>query len=351
MTDHDAFLAEMSDRADRAHAATPGADQPPAHHWQHVLNQIESSPQETHTMPSMTVIASPMLAGQPGARDDRRGLSHYANRAAMLVIIATLAFGGWFAAMQLQQPGGPDSRLAAVTGTPVAGLGVCDVEPLTVDEVMAIVRNPYRYLHERAKPDLPVAQDLAYAAEPELMEALVMMSYTDFTTANRTQPSAEDFAEASTAVNAYLACAPGATNGQLWAFYDPTHVQTDILDHFPVFADEASVRTYVEENIDQPAHEPLNRFDGFTAAYGDITVTANADIEYAEQVLVSSARNEPVIALGVLITDANGEVVMETSGSGYPLQLRPGALPQRPVVVVTESPVTGEWYVLPWFGN
>ena len=345
MTDHDTFLAEYSTWVDRVHRSTPDANIPPADLWQRILAQANPQPKETKQMSSIKTATVPMTPAVPVDSRIRGGFGHYMNLAATIALVMAVAVAGWFATMQLNPSGGSENRFALLGQTDETA--TCDVDALTVDEVMEIVRNPYRYMVDRADPDSQALVSYQFAAEQELMVGNIVPSWHEFNAVSRVTPSEAEFEEASQAANAYIACLQHATWGQYWAMYHPVAVQQDVLAQFPVFADEESVRTHVESVINEELDPRFNTLEGFYTAYGEVAITANPDVEKADLILYGSADIEPTIAMGVLVTDESGEVIMETGSTGYPHQIRQGSITERPVIVVQKSSVTGEWYVLP----
>lgn len=297
-------------------------------------------------MTSITAAAIPMAPNNPLNSRTRARFGHYLNLAATIALVLAVAVAGWFATSQLNQPGGSDSRFALLGQTDETAS--CDVEPLTSDDVMEIVRNPYRYMFNRADPNSVALVSYEFMAQQELAVGFYFPSPGEFKSVNRTTPDEGEFEEAQAAVNTYIACMRDATNGQYWALLHPIAVQEQILAGFPVFADEETVSAHVEEVIDEPVIDIYNRMSGFYFAYGDVNIAANPDPEKADLILYASADYESTIAMGVVVTDEDGEVILETGSTGYPHQIRPGAITLRPVIVVQQSSATGEWYVMPY---
>lgn len=354
MTEHDPFLQELQQRADRAHTSADRADDAPPDLWQRVTAQVKSNAKE-HTTMNATILTAEASRGPgvyrrvpPANSANHRGFSHYANLAVTIAMVVAVAVAGWFATMQLNQPGGSNDQFAFAPGTPEVASATCDVDPVTVDEVMEIVRNPYRYMYDRADSESDALVSYEYMARQELAVGFYFPTAAEYQSVNRTNPSQSEFEEASEAVNSYIVCMRDATNGQYWALSHPIWVQEQVLSQFPVFADEESVRAYVEEVIDQPVEAMFNRLNGFYNAYGDAEIVANPDPELADLILYSSADYEPTIAMGVLVTGSDGEVILETGSTGFPHQVQPGAVTLRPVIVVQKSSATGEWYVMPY---
>lgn len=296
-------------------------------------------------------ISQPLVFAPRSDTRPQSGFRHTLSLAASFLVVVTVALGGWFATMQLNSPNGSNGAFGLLGQSDSEA--TCDVEPLTVDEVMEIVENPYRFMSNRVLPQVAETNPYSSAAENELMIARVDPTWEAFNSVNRVQPNQEVFDEAQAAANMYIVCADGATTGQYLALMHPFWVQEMILGSFPVYADEAAVRAYVESIIDQPmsTSEGYYRLGGYGQTYGDVAIIANPDIEKSEQVLYSTPYDEPVVAMGVVVTDEDGNVIIETGSTGYPHQIQTGALNSRPIVVVQKSEVTGRWYVLPYFSN
>ena len=330
---------------DTGHRSRPGADTPPADTWQRVIAQVHPQPEEKSEMNATTLPAS-ITQEHPVPRIVRRGIGHYISLAATIAIVAAVAMAGWFATMQLNQP---DGRFALFGQTDEAA--VCDVEPLTVDEVMEIVRNPFRYMYDRADPETRDQHFFFSTTETDLVRGSLLPSHETLKSVNRVTPSEETFEEARQVADRYIACMKDATHGQLWALTDPMWVQQFVLWNFPVFVDEQAVIDYLEDVIEQPVEGQYNQLSAFYTRYGDVEIVANPDIERSAQPLIATAYGDPLIAIGVVVTDENGEVILETGSTGYPHQIRAGSIATRPIIIVQQSTATGEWYVLPWLGQ
>ncbi|MCO5219720.1 MAG: hypothetical protein M9909_12920 [Thermomicrobiales bacterium] len=181
MTDHE--LNELKHRVEGAHRAFPGAYAPAADVWQRARSQVSSNQKREEPIMSMTPTYSiPSTAGRINTGRNSNGLSRFVSMAATLAIVGVLAFGGWFAATNL--PPNDGQQLALVQATPTAAMS-CDVESLTVDEVMLIVKNPYAYFTTYV--------DSITHPQKELFELPYRPTAFEFEMGERTKPAEDDF--------------------------------------------------------------------------------------------------------------------------------------------------------------
>lgn len=343
MTDNDHDLAEFEKRVDRVHRATSGADDAPDDLWQRVVSQANSQSKERSDMSNIAVFASAVdTAGIRASTNQRGGFRHYVNLAATIVIVAAVALAGWFAIMQLNQPGSPDRHLALMNSTPlVEPSSMCEVEPLTVDTVMEIVRNPARFMAEgpTGEPrDTPMEGSPPNAELWEVDADLELIS-------GKSTPTREQFDDASVVANEYLNCIMYGTQGQIWTFYSPVLLQQKILGEFPVFAEESQVRQRVEELSSQPAY--LAEYAWEMEFNRDIeSLSVNPDYQLAIMQESNSPYYEYVISIGVSIADVEGNQIILTNGVGRDL------IPQGPSTIIFLNIAkvrSGEiWLIIPW---
>lgn len=358
MTDDEQFLADLHAIADRAHASEPEADAAPPNTWQHVLATAKSETESTiERRPSMNAhIAQPMspvwqqpASGGHQTRSFSGTIRRYANLAATITLVLAVAVGGWLTMMQLQ-PNDPDPRFAVLPATPEGVAQTCDVEPLSVDESMQVVQNPYMFLADYAE-ETTGTSILRSPDESDLIEATLVPDRYQYETAGTIVPPQATFDDARQTVDTFLNCLPYASFGQLWAMLDPLWVQQLILGRFPVFVAEEDVLRFVQENIDQPLSSSGNPLDTFYRSDQPFTITANPNRESTHVALTFSSGYNSIVAIGSQVVGADGEVMLETDSTGFPQILRANASQQRPVLVVGKSAVTGEWYILPWLGD
>lgn len=245
MTDNDLFLKELRQRADRAHKSTDRADDAPPELWQRVRVQTKTEEEESSTMSSITLPAGPAPFSQPVAPAKSRGVGHYANLAATIAIVIGVALAGWFATMQLNQPQG-DFRFAMLPGTPEVTSTTCDVEPMTLDEVMEIVENPYKY----AEAETYGSPNSSYAPWYHDYEVVQPMVSESLHPNYGTVPTETAMEQALPVLDQYLACMETGTIAQALRFVDPFSIQAHVTDEFPFYRSEVEVRAYVSEWIE-----------------------------------------------------------------------------------------------------
>ena len=166
-------------------------------------------------------------------------IRHYSNLAATIALVLAVAVGGWLAMSQM--PGGSDdSRFAAIQGSPEVAQ-TCDVEPMTVNEVMAIVENPYKYAapSDYGPPNMSPAPWFDDVAE-------VQPITTDILGANYGEvPTDAAMERALPVLDSYMACMETATVAHALRFVDPFSIQRHVTEEFPFYRDESGVRDFV----------------------------------------------------------------------------------------------------------
>ncbi len=236
MTDHDDLLDELRRRADHVHTHTPRAAAPPPGIWQQVLASVQSQSEEKE-QPEMMI--QPALATPTGVVRRAfvpRSVSRFTSIAASLLVVATIAFSGWFAAMNLQPGGGSDPRYASVVvKRETAGDGVCDVEPLTVEQAVEIVRDPVAVVYGDSEAFQANGPDVLFdfrnwiGAQTDDWDTLMALaSYTAIPVTDDEYFSLMAFAEE------YKDCLKVGTFGQRWAMTDPIKVQYEIMTRIPL---------------------------------------------------------------------------------------------------------------------
>lgn len=343
MNDVDESFDDIQRLIDRAHRETSGSDDVPALVWSRVRAELETSGVEEKPAMSMnSALATPVFARpQPESGAVRR----FSGMVAMLAIVGILAFGGWFAAMNLP-PASDGQRFAMMQATSTA-TATCDVDSVTVDNVMAIVKNPYSAYDESeitSSGQLSLWKD---KANVELLEPL--FAGVDLQLMNNfTYPAGQPgFDDAINRANVFLACAQTGTIGQVLNFMDPREIQRVVLSNHPVFRDEAAVRATVEELLSMPAITFV--FPGKTSdPYVELTLSVNADRAKALVAMGNEAtRYEAiqVMMLGVVATNAEGDIVYQgnADGSANP----DGGLTRQSQfrLILKQSSINGQWYV------
>src|SRR5690606_33830931 len=136
--------------------------------------------------------------------------------------------------------------------TPQANTSTCDIEPLSVDRVMEIVEHPGYFMTEGAAGERSSSPGIASPPDAALWE---LDGARDLYLEERTSvPSQDQFDSATDVANHYMNCMTFGTQGQVWNFYSPVHIQASILAEFPVYANETDVRARVEERLVEPAY-------------------------------------------------------------------------------------------------
>ncbi|HWV24017.1 MAG TPA: hypothetical protein VNZ58_07490 [Thermomicrobiales bacterium] len=116
----------------------------------------------------------------------------------------------------------------------------CDVEPLTEDEVMDIVRNPENRSRQLFDPGAQLDDRLMEVAGGDPWQFTWSLDSPD-----SRQPSPEEYEPVRNAADQFWSCLRVGTAFQVWSLIDPDLVQREILWPFPVFRDEESVREYI----------------------------------------------------------------------------------------------------------
>jgi hypothetical protein len=257
---------------DLARAADARQGDPPDSIWENIMHAGVATPAmspraiTTRVGPEQPPEASRGATATiwPGRRSrPQRGIGQRAGRwfniLAAAVLLLGLAAGWYFSSIGPGGSGGgrDDGQFAALPamqgGTPAAtpapmellGPEDCTVEPLTVDEVMAIVENPSDRVGQLGLYGGKFVPGGGMYEEPS------MGSFTGPIVWPRepndvTVPDGELRLQIEAVTNEYLACLAWGANFQLWALEYPGQVQSSILGNFPVYRSQEQVRAYVE---------------------------------------------------------------------------------------------------------
>ena len=345
MTDNDPFLKELRQRADRAHQSAYRADDAPQDLWQRVRSQLTTEQQESPAMNTMLMPVSPVNAPSASRPQRTGGLGHYANLAVTIAIVIGVALAGWFATMQFNQPSDGSGRFAFAPGTPEVAAAICDVEPMTVDEAMVVLLNPYQAME--------VDEDLAQHSE-----TLVWLKDQSGQTG---QPPLENLlsdgpngeleqAELDKALalgDIYLECVQHGTRGQVFRLLDPVGVHEYLRGMLPLFTSEEEARVIIEEELNNSANTVWTQ--DFMHEYLEgksIRVNRNPERLYIDSsYAVESFLLDAIVITPIVIYDENGEVVFETEFGGFPVKNNGRAADYARNVAIAKSPFDGEWYV------
>lgn len=350
MTDHDTFLVEYSSWVDRVHRSTPEAEAPPADLWQRILAQANPQPKETNQMSSITTAAVPMAPARPVDSRTRGGFGHYLNLAATIALVLAVAVAGWFATMQLNQPGNPEPRFAAIPATPESmDGGMCTVEPLTTDEAIQILKNPF--VHIGISEDV-LDQSVVRVVidEEETLPGVwpIVDLMTDGPTMNIGAQDREDAYEVG---DQYLACLSHGTNGQVWRMLEPIRAQWQLRGLLPLFVTEEEARAIIAQALSEPAESRWNSPEQ-QEYLQDKRVVMNPDYSLAyvdDSEIVNRAYMDTLVIVPVMIIDADGETVFAAEYGGFPIVNNGYARDYAANIVLGKSELNGSWYVLGFF--
>lgn len=276
---------------------------------------------------------------------NRQQISRYLNNAAMLVIVFGVAFAGAFMAMQINQPGGSDGNFALLGQTEESA--TCDVEPMTVDEALAIVEDPFGV--NDSQPDWfreeQLRRGLGATDTPMVPHNIVDQALLE---SFQNPPDEDDFAIAIERLNGFLACTQNGTIGQALWFIRPFELQRIVLSDLPVYRDEAAVRSVLEELL--PMHGSILVAHSESAFVdSDYVFSANTDIEQAASSTTTHSFRygaSEAIMIGITVSDQNGEVVFENDSRGRANPAGPLMTTDRFRVIMIESAIDEQWYVL-----
>lgn len=225
-------------------------------------------------------------------------------------------------------PGNDEGQLAWAPGmaspesSPVAGYA-CDVEPLTTDEVMEIVRNPQNTYQERGF-ELDQADEI-----PTYQEARIDWSQRAVSPSMLATGDPALVGPLTELGNTFWSCLVTGTSAQVWAMMDPSLLQWTILQNFDVVRTEDDISQFVDEWSSQP-HTILP--GGIYPQFRNVDVR---DIGYIVDpelggIKISTARGplEEEVRVGVMLMIP----APESQGSGFY------------EIYITENP-DGSWFV------
>lgn len=270
---------------------------------------------------------------------NRQLMSRYLNYAASLLIVFGVAFAGAFMAMQINQPGSSDGNFALFGQSDEAA--TCDVEPLSVDRVMEIVKNPIPYLENGPAGEPTVLEGENNPMFVELYEP----EWTTDVRGTAGKPDGAQFNDVVSTVDRYLQCQVFGTIGQVYRFWSPLVIQRHVLAQFPVFADEESVRAWLETELDQPALSH-NEFWGRSLSNYDVaSISTNSDPALALQQSGNNYYFAEFITVGVSVENPEGETVLLTTATGNQL-ISQGTNTHMLVITVAQPQDSDQWYVV-----
>lgn len=348
----DTFPLAVSARAfhckvDEAQQTDPRSALPDPALWDRIIAASDSQRKDT-TMSSAPISinpspenVSPSISAHPAPPRRHSRIGRFANTLAAVSLVLLIGAGYWFSGYGPGGPGGGDSpRYAAQVGSPVAspeaGPVGCNVEPLTIDDVMAIVKNPLNPLD---------ALGVTIAASPApLLEAYSPgISGLPETGLETSRPTDQEFVALSEATSTYYDCLIFGTNYQMWAIVAPDVVQSWILANFPVFRAELTIRAWVEEVGPQ---SPTVYFpgSGSLAEYtnGNYRIGPNTDPMDPMIVDVGRPQDPRTVWIGTqVVHEGDGEIISQTTVR--PNGARVGASGE--VLILMQWPGANAWYV------
>lgn len=330
--------------ADEARRTDPAATGPAADTWNRVLRSTAQTQSRGGDMSSTALSSQAHAAIVYDSRTFKRGqISRYLNYAASLLIVFGIALAGAFMAMQVNQPDGSNGQFALFNLTDDSA--TCDVEPMTVDEVMNIAENPYRYMNEDDYPNPWGTSNPLTPWDDEYQEVQPRLPVS-LNTGLDTEPTQTAFDQASVVIDEYLRCLQ--TDGSvamMLRFADPFSIQHHIRTEFPFYRTEEQVRAYVTEWLDSGElyHSITYERNGETLTYRP----AQDKLMAGTQIHDFGLGFDQVIYVGSEIYDANGDFV----GNFHPtLYMTYGVdqeyLDHGVVFTLIHSRYTGDWYIV-----
>lgn len=267
-----------------------------------------------------------------------QSISRYLNYAASLLIVFGVAFTGAFMAMQINQPDGSNGQFALFGQSDE---GTCEVEPLSVERVMEIVKNPAPYLDDgpAGEPTVPEGEN-----NPMFVE-LYEPEWTTDVRGTSEKPDEAQFDAVESTVDKYLQCHVFGTVGQSYRFWSPLVIQRQVLAQFPVFADEESVRAWLEVELDRPALSHNEFWERSLSNYDVASISVNPDPALAIQQSGNNYYFAEFITVGVSVENAEGETVLLTTGTGNQL-ISQNTNTHVLVITVAQSQESDQWYVV-----
>lgn len=255
----DAFHRRMKS----AHQRHPESSQPVPDLWGRILKSHTDIEKETEMSTTSIALESrpqrrnPIPRYIPPATVKGNHFGLWANAIAAAMLVLVIGAGAWFSGYG---PGGSDqggdpTRFAAQVGSPEATPSetsetACNVEPLTTEQIVAYVENPYSYMPHDAFGTPAPGNESRMITEGLMEPPRVWM---DVTQTERGQvPSASVFDDAYDLAEEYYACFAQGTLAQVWALMNPAAVQQDVLSRFPVYRSEGDVLEHIESVRDLP---------------------------------------------------------------------------------------------------
>ncbi len=338
MTDMD--FDELQQVVNQAHRTFTGRDDVPEEIWMRVRSQATAVPQQE--IPPMN---NPQLlsAVHPLARGQQTVFVRYLNLAASVIIVAAIAVGGWFAAVNLS-PNDRGHQAAMAPATPIADAS-CAVPALTAEEAIMIIKNPYQAI-DLTLYDMGGMHTRMSAEEYAIPDHTKMLQI--FTHDPVNEIDEEEWADTLKLGDQYLDCIQHGTVGQVLALMDPFVVQNYLRDRLPLFMSENETHAYLTDLL----HENAIGY-GWTdpdqlTFISDKVLQINPDIRliYADsRFLYRNGFYTEVIGAPVLFSNADGSVASAPTFAGIPFGSSAGQTRFARNVFFVKSTFDGQWYV------
>lgn len=330
-----------------AQQTDPRSPHPDPALWDRIIAASDSQRKDT-TMSSAPLSINPPPASvsssvstYPTRPRHHSRLGRVANVLAAVSLVLLIGAGYWFSGYGPGGPGGNDQpRYAAQIVSPAASpedsAGGCTVEPLTTEDVMAIVRNPLNPLD---------AMGVTIAASPAPLLEVYSPGVGGLPEPGMetSRPTDQEFLAISEATTTYYDCLLSGTNYQMWALVAPHVVQTWILANFPVFRDEADIGEWIDKFGPQAAtvHFPgMNPLAEYTD--GNYRIGPNPDALDPMIVDIGRPQDPRTVWIGTqVVQEGDGEIVSQTTVRAN--GARVGASGE--VLMLMQWPGADAWYV------
>lgn len=282
--------------------------------------------------------------------------------AAAALLVLSLAGGRFFAQNGgFGWGGGEDpGRFAAQIVSPEASPDVlaegCDVEPLTTNEIIAYVENPYSYM-----PD-DVFGTPVPGEEGQTLPSIGLIEASDVVLGpvggQGEVPDEDTFEDVHSVASQYLSCMYNGTVAQVLTFLRPQDIQDIVFQNLPVYRTEEDVRRFIE-SVHDLRYGDLNhllRPVGESVRLDEQDMFVNPEMTDARLFQAGNFQGlhdaDMLVYIGFEYRGEDGNMVGLTGWDGTPLV---GGLEQTNgggSLVLVHSDSTDEWYVAahnaPW---
>ena len=341
MTDHESFFEELKRDVDTDHRRIDGAGSPPASMWKSIRAHVTPDEHKEETTMIVSNVKPGVFTPMTSPASESRGrVRHTLSLAASFLIVMSVALGGWFASTQLNQPGGTDGHFALLGQ--VDDSATCDVEPMTVDGVMEIVENPYRYMDEDDYPKPWGSSNPPTPWEDDYQEVFPRLS-SPIGTGYGDEPTQTAFDDASAVISRYIACLQeDGSVAMMLRFSDPFSIQHHIRMEFPFYRSEDQVREYVTEWLQSGDQYHSLEFE----RQGEMLTFRQSDQKSGAgtQIHDFGMGFDQIIYIGSEVYQESGEFI----GYYHPnvRQISGENLNYGMLFTLLHSRYTGEWYVV-----